>query len=91
MAYTIKSTQKLDLDISGSLDKPKTLGHCGFPLANLQKGSVLDFVPKSSLLIQSILLYICSANLKSVRLSSQLIEKFSQSPFEFFTQFRNGF
>ena len=67
MAYTIKSTQKLDLDISGSLDKPKTLGHCGFPLANLQKGSVLDFVPKSNPLNQLILLCICLVNLKSAR------------------------
>ena len=35
----------MDLDISGSLDKSKISGNCGFPLTNPQNGSSLDFVP----------------------------------------------
>ena len=37
-------------DISGSLNKPKTPGHCGFPLANLYFELSMDYVPKSNVL-----------------------------------------
>jgi hypothetical protein len=46
---TIKSTKKLDLDISGSLNKSKIPGYCGFPLGNPQKWQMMDFVPESIL------------------------------------------
>jgi hypothetical protein len=42
---TFKSTKKLDLDISGFLNKFKTSGNCGFPLANPQFDQSRDFVP----------------------------------------------
>jgi hypothetical protein len=35
----------LDFDISGSLDKSKTPGSCGFPLPNPQSAAIVDFVP----------------------------------------------
>jgi hypothetical protein len=38
----------LDLDISGSLGKYKIPRNCGFPLANLQNGSSVDFVPEEN-------------------------------------------
>jgi hypothetical protein len=40
----LSNPEKLDLDISGSLDKSITPGNYGFPLANLQKGQSLYFV-----------------------------------------------
>jgi hypothetical protein len=42
-----KSTKKLNHGILGLLSKSKTTGHCGFPLANLQKGPRLGFAPES--------------------------------------------
>jgi len=49
--YAIKSIKKLDWDILDLLDKSKTLGHCGFPLANPQKMPMIYFVPESIELI----------------------------------------
>ena len=43
---SFKSNRKLNHDILDSLDKSKTPGHCRFPLTNLQKGPMIDFVPK---------------------------------------------
>jgi hypothetical protein len=37
-------------DISGLLDKSKTLGHCGFPLANPNSAASLYFVPNDKIL-----------------------------------------
>jgi len=45
-----KSTKKLDRDNLDLLDKPKTPGHCGFPLANLYFELSMDYVPKSNVL-----------------------------------------
>ena len=45
MDCAFKSTKKLHRDILDWLNKSKTPGNCGFPLANLQKGLSLDFVP----------------------------------------------
>ena len=50
-----------------SLNKSKMPSHCGFPLANPHKGSILDCVPESNLLNWLILLFICLVNLKSSR------------------------
>jgi hypothetical protein len=60
----LSNPEKLDLDISGSPDKSITPGNCGFPLANLQKGPGIDFVPASNPMNQLILLCICSCILK---------------------------
>jgi hypothetical protein len=40
-----KPTKKSNRDILDMLSKPKTPGHCGFPLANLHKGKSLHNVP----------------------------------------------
>ena len=42
--WTFKSTKKLDLDVSGSLNQSKTTGHCGFPMTNLQSVSIVDYL-----------------------------------------------
>ena len=55
---------------SKSLDlqnKPKTTGYCGFPLANLQKGPGIDFVPESNPFSFLILLCICLGNTQPAR------------------------
>ena len=48
-------------------NKPKTHGHCGFPLANPHSVESLDFVPKSNPVNILILLHICSANPQFIR------------------------
>ena len=57
--------KKLDHDILDSLNKPKTSGHCGFPLANLHSAESLHCVPNPANILN--LLYICLVNLKSSR------------------------
>jgi hypothetical protein len=52
----------MDRDNLDLLNKSKTPGYCGFPLANLQKGPSVYCVPKSNPFNSLILLYICSAN-----------------------------
>jgi hypothetical protein len=44
-----QSAKKLNHEILGWLDKSKIPGHCGFPLANPQYGSSLDFVPDDNI------------------------------------------
>ena len=41
--------QKLNHDILDSLTKPKTPGHCGFPMANLHSELSLGFVPEENI------------------------------------------
>ena len=60
--YFFKSAQKMDRDNLDLLEKSKTSGHCGFPLANLHSGESVDFVPESNQVNKLILLYICSTN-----------------------------
>lgn len=71
-----KSTKKLKQDILGWLNKPNTPGFCGFPLTNLHKWPVVDFVPQSNPVNTLNLLCICTVNLKSVRPFLQEIGKF---------------
>jgi hypothetical protein len=72
-----KSSEKLNHDILDSLNQSKINGHYKFPPANPQIAAMLDFVPTSNPTNKLILLYLCSANLKSVshfhnsRVSSQ--------------------
>ena len=68
---SFKSTKKLIRDILVLPNKSKILGHCMFPMANLQKGSSLGFVPKSNSSNILILLYICTVNLKSALFSME--------------------
>jgi hypothetical protein len=49
-------------DILGLRNKPTIPGTCRFPLTNLHFAESVDFVPKSNLLKQLILYYICSDN-----------------------------
>ena len=52
---------------SKSLDlqkKPKTTGHCGFPLANLHSVASLHFVPDENIWKNSVKLNIRRGNLK---------------------------
>jgi hypothetical protein len=42
---SFKSTKKLDNDILDSLNKPEIPSHCGFALANLQRGPMTHIVP----------------------------------------------
>jgi hypothetical protein len=60
LGLTIKSTITIGSKYSDLLDKPKTLGHCGFPLANPQKGLGIDFVPESNRANTLNFLCICS-------------------------------
>ena len=48
IGYTFKSTKKLNYCKLGSLNKPKTPGHCGFALANVHSAKSVDFVPTSN-------------------------------------------
>jgi len=60
--FTFKSTRKLDRDNLDLLDKPKTAGHCDFPLTNLHSGESVYYVPESNISNQLNSLYICSGN-----------------------------
>jgi hypothetical protein len=55
---TFKSTKDLNRDILDSLTKPENPGNCRFPLTNLQKRPMIDFVPKSNPDYELILLYL---------------------------------
>ncbi len=62
MYYFFKSTKKLYSEILGFLNKPKTPGHCGFPLANLHFELSMDYVPEENM---------CTTYLRSEELGSQ--------------------
>ena len=62
-----KSIKNWSYGILDFLNKPKTPGHCEFPLANPQKGPNIHFVTESNLLKYLILLYICSGKTQSFR------------------------
>ena len=63
----LKSTKKLIYDIRDSVDKPKNLSNCMFPLANLHEEKSLQIESESILFNQLIILYICPGNLKIIR------------------------
>jgi len=57
-----KPTKKLSHDSLGLLNKFITSGHCGFPLANPQKGPSLHFVPQSNIRNHKKSFHICFSN-----------------------------
>ncbi len=44
MQYQYSNQKNLIHDILDLTDKPTIPGHCGFPLANLQSVTIVDFV-----------------------------------------------
>jgi hypothetical protein len=49
----LSNPEKMELDISGSLDKSITPGNYMFPPANLHNGSILDYVPDDNIVNDS--------------------------------------